>query len=423
LARQSDGDKEMTMKLRRFSGNDLRDCMRQVREALGPDAVILETVRAATGFEIAAAVDAGLPAASRPAAVEVAMADDLDYLDAGPAVVIGEAAGSSTATPLRTVAPSSGDYDRLREELGSLRTLLEQQLGRLLWDDRARRSPATAAALRRFGQLGLDADVADQLATTAARTDDGGSWTAVLRTLVRALPVAAEDCTVRGGVYAVVGPTGVGKTTTIAKLAARAALQSGADRIGLVTTDTFRVAAREQLETYGQILGITVHQVSDGQALAEAVAALRDRHLILIDTAGIGQRDPRLTGELTRLAAAPLPADRPVQALLALPANGDARTLREIVDVFRTIRPAACILTKTDEAASLGGAFSALIRSGLPLAYVANGQRVPEDLHFMHDREAWLTKMAVELMRREAPVITADDLASRHAEAEIHAYA
>jgi flagellar biosynthesis protein FlhF len=413
----------MTMKLRRFSGNDLRDCMRQVREALGPDAVILETVRGATGFEIAAAVDAG-PAATRSAAIDVAAVEDVDAFAAGPAVVIGDGADDPVLTPLRpTRHAAAGDYDRLREELGSLRTLLEQQVGRLLWDDRARRSPATAAALRRLGQLGLDADVADRLAASAAATAEGGSWTAVLRTLVSALPVAGEDCTVRGGVYAVVGPTGVGKTTTIAKLAARAALQFGAERIGLVTTDTFRVAAREQLETYGQILGIAVHQVSDGQALAEAVATLRDRHLILIDTAGIGQRDPRLAGELTRLAAAPLPADRPVQALLALPANGDARTLREIVDVFRTIRPAACILTKTDEAASLGGAFSALIRSGLPLAYVANGQRVPEDLHFMHDREAWLTKMAVELMRREAPVVTADDLASRHAEAGIHAYA
>lgn len=411
----------MTMKLRRFAGPDLRDCMRQVREALGPEAVILETVRTATGMEIAAAVDAAASPA-RSATLDVLAADDAP--EPMPAVVVGRYQDAAGYQPPRgTTTISATDVDRLREEVGSLRTLLEQQLGRLVWDDRARRSPAVAGVLRRFGQLGLDPDIAERLADAAVARDASGSWTAVLRTLGGALPIATEDCTTSGGVWAVVGPTGVGKTTSIAKLAARTALQFGADRVGLVTADTFRVAAREQLETYGQILGIPVHQVSDAQGLAEAVAALRDRHLVLVDTAGIGQRDPRLATELGRLAAAPLPGDRPLRTLLALPANGEARTLREIVDVFRTVRPAACILTKTDEAASLGGAFSALIRAGLPLAYVANGQRVPEDLHWLRDREAWLTKMAVELMRRDGRQVTEDELAERHAEAAVHAHA
>lgn len=414
----------MTMKLRRFAGNDLRDCMRQVREALGPDAVILETLRGPAGVEIAAAVDASQGSA-RSATLDVLATDE--PADVSPAVIIGgypeAASGPLPRSPAGSRGDKHGDYEQLAAEVSSLRTLLEQQLGRLVWDDRTRRSPATAGVLRRFGQLGLDADMAERLADVAATRDATGSWTAVLRTLVDALPIAGDDCAAAGGVYAVVGPTGVGKTTTIAKLAARAALQFGAERVGLITTDTFRVAAREQLETYGQILGIPVRQAGDGQGLAEAVAALRDRQLVLVDTAGIGQRDPRLGEQLARLAAAPVPGDRPLRTLLALPANGDARTLREIVDVFRTIGPAACILTKTDEAASLGGAFSALIRSGLPLAYVANGQRVPEDLHFMRDRQAWLTKMAVELMRRDGRTVTDDELAHRHAEAAVHAYA
>jgi flagellar biosynthesis protein FlhF len=144
-----------------------------------------------------------------------------------------------------------------------------------------------------------------------------------------------------------------------------------------VTTDTFRVAAREQLETFGQIMGVSVASAADTQSLTEALAALEGRRLVLVDTAGMSQRDPRLPEQLARLAA----PDTGIATLLALPATTASGALQEIVDVFRTARPAGCILTKTDEATSLGGALSVLIRSGLPLAYVTDGQRVPEDLH------------------------------------------
>ena len=241
----------------------------------------------------------------------------------------------------------------------------------------------------------------------------------MLRTLVEELPVADRDPVSDGGSYAVIGPTGVGKTTTIAKLAARAALQYGPDSVGLVTTDTFRVAAREQLDTYGQIIGIPVSHASDAQSLSEALDALQDKRLILIDTAGLSQRDPRLPEQLARLGA----TRSDVTTLLALPANAHAGAMQEIVDVFRTVGPAACILTKTDEATSLGGALSVLIRSRLALAYVANGQRVPEDIHLMRNRQSWLAKMAVELMRRENRVIDTDELAGRFTEVATHAYA
>jgi flagellar biosynthesis protein FlhF len=233
------------------------------------------------------------------------------------------------------------------------------------------------------------------------------------------VPVAALDVIADGGVYAVIGTTGVGKTTSIAKLAARAALQFGPESVGLVTTDTFRVAAREQLETFGQIMGVRVASATDAQSLTEALAALATRRLVLVDTAGMGQRDPRLPEQLARLAA----ADTGVTTLLALPANAASSAMQEIVDAFRTAQPAGCILTKTDEATSLGGALSVLIRSGLPLAYVANGQRVPEDLHLMRNRQTWLAKMAVELMRRDSRVIDADTLARNFSEVATHAYA
>jgi flagellar biosynthesis protein FlhF len=307
----------------------------------------------------------------------------------------------------------------MRDEMRSIRSLLEAQLGRLLWDEQSRQSTTTATLLRHFTQLGLDPDIARQLSKRAATDHPVGGWTAGLRTLVEQVPVAALDVIADGGVYAVIGPTGVGKTTSIAKLAARAALQFGPESVGLVTTDTFRVAAREQLETFGQIMGVRVASATDAQSLTEALAALATRRLVLVDTAGMGQRDPRLPEQLARLAA----ADTGVTTLLALPANAASSAMQEIVDAFRTAQPAGCILTKTDEATSLGGALSVLIRSGLPLAYVANGQRVPEDLHLMRNRQTWLAKMAVELMRRDSRVIDADTLARNFSEVATHAYA
>lgn len=409
------------MKIRRFSGTDMRDALRQVREALGPDAVILETVRQPTGVEVSAAVDAATastrsaatPASWTDAALEQD-ADDVIRTDDGPL-----APGHWYQPPRPPAAATASELDRMREEMRSIRSLLEAQLGRLIWDDQARQTPAIAGLLHNFSRLGLAPDIARRLAAEAVSRQPSGGWTAGLRTLVDRLPVAGNDVVTDGGVYAVVGPTGVGKTTTIAKLAARAALQYGPEAIGLITTDTFRVAAREQLETFGQIMGVTVMEATDSQSLGDVLATLESRRLVLVDTAGMSQRDVRLQEQLARLST---PAGG-VATLLALPANVEAGTLQEIVDVFRTARPAGCILTKADETASLGGPLSVLIRSELPLAYVANGQRVPEDLHWMHNRQAWLAKMAVELMRRDTPALDADDLARRFTEVTTHAYA
>jgi flagellar biosynthesis protein FlhF len=210
----------------------------------------------------------------------------------------------------------------------------------------------------------------------------------------------------------------VGKTTTIAKLAARFALNASAEDVALVTTDTFRIAAREQLETFGEILGAPVYQAGDATRLAEILALLAGRRLVLIDTAGVGQRDLRLARQLSWLAA----ANSRVKVLLALPANTQTTALQETVEAFMVARPSACILTKTDEAASLGGALSALIQSGLPLAYVANGQRVPEDLHFARPRQTWLVKSALELMSRQDE-FNEDFMAEQFAEVSVNACA
>jgi flagellar biosynthesis protein FlhF len=384
------------MNIKRFTGRDMREAMRRVRDTFGPDAVILETVREDDTIAISAAVDfdpAAYQAGQRPSETE----------------------GVETAVPAETTAATSLETPELAElqaEVRSLRSLMENQVSRLLWDDHARRRPESAAIQRNLSQLGLTPEMVRRVMGNLPTEHIESAWSASLEQLVHHLNVLEDDPVRDGGIYAVVGPTGAGKTTTIAKLAARYRLHGRAEDIALVTTDTYRIGAREQLETFGRIMGIAVYVAPDADTLGATLRALADKHLVLIDTAGMGQRDLRLARELACLTA----TEQDIQVLLALPANVQTESLQEIVDAFRIARPVGCILTKMDEATSLGGAFSVLIRAGLPLAYVANGQRVPEDLHFARSRQAWLVKAAVELMRGRGQPINDDYLAENFSE-------
>ncbi|MCC7256930.1 MAG: flagellar biosynthesis protein FlhF [Gammaproteobacteria bacterium] len=395
------------MKIRRFVAGDIREAMRQVREALGPDAVILETQRVEGGIELAAAIDYPEPAPMPAAAAAPAVPP--------PAAATG---GGGLPAPVTALADER-EFRRLREEVHSLRELLESQLSRLAWNDNVRRNAAATAAMRNLSRLGVTPDVVrDVVGRLGTGLGERSVWSAPLKALEQSIPFAEDDLIAAGGVFAVVGPTGVGKTTTIAKLAARYALTGALSDIALVTTDTFRIGARDQLETFGEILGTPVYQAGDSARLAEVLRMLAGRRLVLIDTTGMGQRDVRLARQLSWLAG----ADPRVKVLLALPAPTQTAALQEIVDAFMVSRPSACILTKTDEATSLGGAISALIRSRLPLAYVTNGQRVPEDLHFARPRQTWLVKSALELMSRQDQM-NEDDMAEQFAEVHVDACA
>ena len=191
-----------------------------------------------------------------------------------------------------------------------------------------------------------------------------------------------DDIVTRGGIYALVGPTGVGKTTTTAKLAARCAVRYGASKLALLTTDSYRVGAQDQLRIYARILGVTVHTVSDHQDLRQALDSLRGKHLVLIDTVGMSQRDTKWS-EHAFLLAHP-----EIQRLLLLNAGAQAQTLEEVVNVYRRqpehcdpLREAGCVVTKLDEAAQIAPVIDIAIRHRLQLAYISSGQRVPEDLH------------------------------------------
>jgi flagellar biosynthesis protein FlhF len=292
-------------------------------------------------------------------------------------------------------------YGAMQRELQGLRRMLETGLAGMTWNDKRLREPLKARVLEELSLMDIAPDVAKALAARAPRrtTLDNPSHIP-LALLVKYLPVVDDLSGVSAGVVAVVGPTGAGKTTTIAKLAARWCLQHGSQDLALVSTDGYRIGARDQLMTYARILGAPMHAANSGKDLARVLDRLKSKKLILIDTAGMGPRDVRLTEQL---AALQLGAAR-ARVLLALPAQGEGHALDEIVRAFAPLTPVAAILTKVDEAASLGAVISTTLRHRLKIAYVCDGQRVPEDLHAAHQKRVWLVRAAFELKgRRSAP--------------------
>lgn len=296
-----------------------------------------------------------------------------------------------TEIRLPSPAPESANA-QLMAELASLRASLQQQLNSLsstvAATDSMRRNPLQTRVMTRLLTSGFSVDVARKIALNAPELADAEAADAWMQDVVaHNLRCAAADEGIveragQGGnhVYALVGPTGVGKTTTVAKLAARFAVKYGTQGLGLVTLDAYRVAAHEQLRTYGRILGTPVHMAQDAATLRELLASMRSKRLVLIDTCGVGPRDERLAEMLAVLAQAGQ-GGQTVNPVLLLNAASHAETLDETARAWRATEAAGTILTKLDEAARIGGALDCALRYKLKLLALTNGQRVPEDIH------------------------------------------
>ncbi|MEQ4573630.1 MAG: flagellar biosynthesis protein FlhF, partial [Gammaproteobacteria bacterium] len=287
------------------------------------------------------------------------------------------AAGTPSLAPAPLPKPQDdAELRQLREELALMRQMIEREMNRLT-DERLRGSPVRAQALELLDDYGFDAGITRDVAMQIpADTELHKGRGLMLGLLSKRLPIAPVDPLEIGGVIALVGPTGAGKTTTIAKLAARFAAQHAPRDVALVTTDTLRVGGREQLHGYGRQLGIAVHEADSDQGLMALLERLRDYKLVLIDTAGMGQRDRALAAQLNWLRAA-----RQITSLLVLPANAHFSDLDEVARRFAGARPQGVVLTKLDETGRLGSALSVVVDHQLPITWITDGQRVPDDLH------------------------------------------
>jgi flagellar biosynthesis protein FlhF len=419
------------MNIQRFVAPTSREALAKARRQFGENAVVLSTRQTDDGFEVMATSEDGLAAivpavtgmrsATRPerddapsarpeAPSRPSVQDTVDRdtqtmamstlsfqeyarermlrkrreaLQPGPggesraAAPMDHAAAAAAPReerpPLTSMASGASDA-RMAQELASLKAMIEERFDTLAWLGGARHHPIQAGLMHRLIRAGYSPAMAKAvLERLPAQLDaaDASRW--VTDVLVRNLRTAQASLVDEGGVLALVGATGVGKTTTAAKLAARCVQAHGADSVGLITLDTYRVAGYEQLRTYGRMLGVAVHLAQDREALVELLQLLAARRLVIIDTAGLGQRDQRVQDVLDMLE---LPQ---VKKTVVLNAAAQGDTLDEVLAAFKPRGLHGVVLSKVDEAAKLGPAIDALIRHRLVLRGVATGQRVPED--------------------------------------------
>ncbi len=418
------------MKIQRYIAKDMRSALAQVREALGADAVILSSGRVGEDVEVVAAVDfeavqqaaAHAPlATAAPARVQRSVLDVRE--DSRPAEHLSAArpdprfAAPAQRAPERRassqlseeiapafVAPATGAeaQSELASEMKDMRRMLEAQLATLNWNDFQRRSPIQAAMLKELAQLGLTQDLADSLIRKIPRDlNFSAARRFALATIARTVQVTGDRWLEKGGIVAFAGPAGAGKTTLLAKLAARWVLRHGPRRVAMISADSVRIGAHEQFHTLGRLLGVTTHNVYDIGELPELLYELRNYQFVMIDTAGTSPRDPELARQLKLLNQ----FSASIETSLVLPASTQAGAIDEVIQRFTLAKPTACCITKIDEAVSLGGMLSALIRHKLAAAYVSDGQRVPEDL--APARSHQLVSRAVEIASHNGA--TADD--------------
>ena len=276
-------------------------------------------------------------------------------------------------------AASSGRFmDEMRKEMKDMRALLDAKLSGIAHLPQSGEQPVRNELQERLLDCGFSKTLTSKIANRLGSHKHFD--TAIAKSqemLARVVPIAEDRLLEHGGIAALVGSTGVGKTTTIAKLAAQFILKHGSRQIALITTDNYRIGAHEQINTYGKILDVPVRVASDAEELRQHIDSFSDKRLILIDTAGMSQRDLRLAEQLKTLQH----GDLPIQAYLVMSATTQYKAALEIMDAFQILEPQATILTKFDEAVSKATALSALIERRMPLSFITDGQQVPEDIY------------------------------------------
>ncbi|MCP4078392.1 MAG: flagellar biosynthesis protein FlhF [Gammaproteobacteria bacterium] len=300
--------------------------------------------------------------------------------------------------------------DEVKDELKNLRDLMQSQLSVLDWDRYSDLHPVRTVLLNLMTELGLGADICEMIFNQLGKMSDEPHkvWQQALGTLAKSIPISTTDILSNGGRIALVGSTGVGKTTTIAKLAARFSHTHGKHSVALITTDNFRIGAQEQLQHFARMLEIPLLTANTSEELTDRLKMLADKMLVLIDTAGMSQADVRLSEQFHELQH----GSPEIKPYLVMSANTQLAALNETIKNFSKVKLAGGIVTKMDESASLGGIITAAIRHQLPLSYCGTGQRVPEDLQQAKNHR--LVSRAVSLMQKFGEQVEKETMAFRY---------
>lgn len=429
------------MKVKRFFAQTMAEALKQVSHEMGPDAVILSNRRVDGGVEIVTALDYDENMARQrlgDRAVEATNGSHLAELQAEQHRQLEEeltrsrsriqevrekraSAGAQyagvafddagmDATPVeapvqaaevaagRATAETGGYADELASMKAEIQNLREM-VGRRQ-PERARepvQENGGSAVQQRLGERLQEFGVGAELANTLARQNRQGrledAWKQSLKMLAAGIRTARNTWVESGGVFALVGPTGSGKTTTIGKLAAQYVLEHGSDSLALVTTDRYRVAAHEQLFVFGRILNVPVRVVDETHSLDDILDELSDRHLVLIDTAGLTSSDRGYQEQLAELAR----SHHNIRSHLVVSATSQPRIMKSVWHCYKMANLAGCVMTKIDEALTLGESLGFVMETGLSVAWYTDGQRIPEDLH--RAQAVPLVRLGVERLR------------------------
>lgn len=441
------------MKVKRFFAPTMAAALKQVSEHMGPDAMILSNRRVDGGVEIVTALDydenmarqrlgdkavaatSGTHLAELQADQQRHLEDELgrsrdrirgvrdqradsqagygsiaetvngfadmtstDPFAEGGITLPAGADGRSQNAAAQSGQPAgyAGELAAMRSEISSLRELMSGQAAPAALKDASVGANVTALQQRlaeRLGEFGLSRELSDNLARRhqSGRLEDG--WKQSLKMLVNGVRTSRQEWLDEGGVFALVGPTGAGKTTTIGKLAARYVLRHGADSLALITTDRYRVAAHEQLFVFGRILNVPVRVVDESHPLDEILDELSDRHLVLIDTAGLTSTDRGYQEQLAELAR----SHHKIRTHLVVSATSQPRIMKSVWHCYKMANLAGCVITKIDEALTLGEALGFVMETSLPMAWYTDGQKIPQDLH--PAKALALVQLGVERMK------------------------
>lgn len=469
----------------RFTAKNAAEALKQVRQALGPEAMVLSTRESDEGVEILAITPDGLDEVSQTVA---RAGSSLQASRSTPSASLANAAekrgieqvtqafphelvisdvikaprkrdGSPVHTPESLAQSSSGakvttsgrqlsaagsaatglggragppgvdlspSVQKLVLEMAEVKNLLQSHLATSFWSNLQQQAPVHAELVKRMINAGISpklcADIVQSLPEQGSMEDLSEMVAQTLERLIHTQdPMEVFD---EGGIFTFIGPTGVGKTTTVAKIAARCVLRFGRNEVVLLTTDTYRIGAQEQLKVFAKILGLPVIAVRDSEDLTAKLSEASKKKVVLIDTAGVSQRDTLMLDQAQLLAKGEANRHR----ILVMSATTDLRTQEDIIqlhghaDSGHAIQ--SVVVTKTDEAALIGPVVDSLIRHSLPLLFISNGQRVPEDLsapsaQYLAHRALRPRQLGadMDISADQMPAVLADQLAQWSAKA------